>query len=98
MAASKARAEGAVAMASVVAMDRGSAKRVSHVNRANPAKAAAATVVTAKSEPSARSEQNVKRGRSNARNVLQRAGRTVVQTGGAHGLANAAMRAVKTIT
>ena len=63
-----------------------------------PAKAAAATVVTAKSEPSARSEQNAKRGRSNARSVPQKTGRTVVQTGGAHGLANAAMRAVKTIT
>ena len=92
MAASKAKAEGVAAMASVVAMGRGSVKRANH------AKAAAATVVIAKSEPSARSEQNAKRGRSNARSVPQKTGRTVVQTGGAHGLANAAMRAVKTIT
>lgn len=71
---------------------------MNRVNRANPVKAVAATVVTAKSEPSARSEQNVKRGRSNARNVLQRAGRAVVQTGGAHVLVSAAMRrAVRTM-
>ena len=98
MAASKGRVEGAVAMANVVMVNRGSAKRASRVNRANPVKAVAATVVTAKSEPSARSEQNVKRGRSNARNVLQRAGRAVVKTGGAHVLVSAAMRrAVRTM-
>ena len=95
--ASKVRAEGAVAMVSVVMVNRGSAKRASHVNRVNPAKAAVVNAVIVKSEPSARSARSVKRDRSNARNVLQRAGKTVVQTGDAHVRASAAICAVKTM-